>query len=41
MEPSTSVADAHKNVVMDIHKITVKETIPGDKYLYLKVVEGN
>ena len=41
MEPSTSVADAHKNVVMDIHKITVKETIPGDKYLYLKVVEGD
>ena len=41
MEPSTSVADAQENVVMDIHKITVKETIPGDKYLYLKVVEGD
>lgn len=41
VEPKTSVADAHKNVVMDIHKITVKETIPGGKYLYLKVVEGD
>jgi hypothetical protein len=41
MEPKTSVVDAHENVVMDIHKITVKETIPGGKYLYLKVVEGD
>lgn len=41
VETKTSVADAHENVVMDIHKITVKETIPGDKYLYLKVVEGD
>ena len=41
MQPQTSVADAHENVVMDIHKVTVKETIPGGKYLYLKVTEGD
>ncbi|MEJ2584794.1 MAG: hypothetical protein P8Z38_07045 [Robiginitalea sp.] len=40
VKTQTSVADAHENLVMDIHKVTVKETIPGDKYLYLKVVEG-
>lgn len=41
VEPKTSVADAHENLVMDLHKITVAETIPGGKYLYLKVQEGD
>jgi len=41
METKTSVAEAHENLVMDVHKVTVKETIPGGKYLYLKVVEGD
>ena len=40
VETKTSVADAHENLVMDIHKVTIKETIPGGKYLYLKVEEG-
>lgn len=41
MQPQTSVADAHENLVMDVHKVTVTETIPGGKYLYLKVTEGD
>ena len=39
VETRVSVADAHKNVVLDVHKITVKEAIPTSKYLYLKVTE--
>lgn len=34
-------ADGQENVVMDIHKVTVEETITGDKYLYMKVTEGD
>ncbi len=41
VQTKTSVADAHENLVMDLHKITVTETIPGGKYLYLKVKEGD
>jgi hypothetical protein len=41
MKTQTSVAEAHENLVMDVHKVTVKETIPGGKYLYLRVVEGD
>ena len=41
MQPQTSVADAHQNLVMDVHKVTVTETIPGGKYIYLKITEGD
>lgn len=34
-------ADGEENVVMDIHKVTVDQTITGDKYLYMKVSEGD
>lgn len=30
-----------ENVVMEIHKVTVKQTIPGEKYLYMKISEGD
>lgn len=39
LETEANMADAHKNVVLDVHKITVKEAIPTSKYLYLKVSE--
>lgn len=35
------VADNEKNIVMDIHQVTVKETILTSKYLYLRVAEGD
>ena len=34
-------AGSQDNVVMDLHKVTVKETIPGEKYLYMKIAEGD
>jgi hypothetical protein len=41
MQPQSSVADAHQDLVMDVHKVTITETIPGGKYIYLKVTEGD
>ena len=35
------MADAHKDVVMDMRKIKVLEAVPTSKYLYLKVSEGD
>ena len=39
LETEASMGDVHKNVVMDLHKITVVEAVPTSKYLYLKVDE--
>ncbi|MEJ2163144.1 MAG: hypothetical protein P8X60_07490 [Robiginitalea sp.] len=41
LETEQNMADVHKDVVMDIHKVFVKETVPTSKYLYLKIVEGD
>jgi len=35
------MADAHKDVVMDMRKIKVLEAVPTTKYLYLRVSEGD
>ncbi|MBT8323379.1 MAG: hypothetical protein KJO94_07870 [Eudoraea sp.] len=35
------MADAHKNIIMDVHQIKVQEVHPSSKYLYLRVQEGD
>lgn len=39
IEAERSIADVHKDVIMDMRKITVIESVPTSKYLYLKVAE--
>lgn len=39
LETKASVADVHKDVVMDLRKITIVEAVPTSKYLYMKVTE--
>lgn len=41
LETEVNIADAHKDVVMDMRKIKVLEAVPTTKYLYLKVSEGD
>lgn len=41
LEQEVDMADVHKNVVMNVHQVTVEETIPTSKYLYLRVREGD
>jgi hypothetical protein len=41
LETTVSVADAHKDIVMDLHKITIIEAVPTSKYLYLRVNEDD
>jgi hypothetical protein len=39
LETEASMSDVHRDVVMDLRKITVVEAVPTSKYLYLKVAE--
>jgi hypothetical protein len=39
LETQVNMADVHKDVVMDMRKITVLEAVPTSKYLYLNVRE--
>lgn len=32
---------AHKDIVLDVHRIVVREAVPTSKYLYLRVSEGD
>lgn len=41
LETKTSVADDHKNIIMDVHQVTVKEVLQSSKYVYLQVMEGD
>jgi hypothetical protein len=41
LETEVNMADAHKDVVMDMRKIKVLEAVPTTKYLYLNVSEGD
>ena len=41
LETEVNMADAHKDVVMEMRKIEVLEAVPTSKYLYLKVSEGD
>ena len=41
LETKSSVADDHKNIIMDVHEVTVEEVHPSSKYLYLLVKEGD
>ncbi len=41
LETKVNMADAHKDVVMEMRKIRVLEAVPTSKYLYLKVSEGD
>ena len=39
LKTEPSMADVHKDVIMDLRKITIAEAVPTSKYLYLKVTE--
>ena len=41
LQKETGTADAHKDVVLNVRRITVQEAVPTSKYLYLKVTEGD
>lgn len=41
LETEVNMADAHKDVVMEMRKIKVLEAVPTSKYLYLNVSEGD
>ncbi|MBT8223835.1 MAG: hypothetical protein KJN96_11775 [Eudoraea sp.] len=41
VEAKSSMAEAHKNIIMDVHQIKVEEIFPGTKYVYLRVQEGD
>ncbi len=41
LETEVNMADAHKDVVMEMRKIKILEAVPTTKYLYLKVTEGD
>ncbi len=40
LENKTSVTEDHKNIIMDVHQVTIEEVQTSSKYLYLKVREG-
>ncbi len=40
LKTATSVADDHKNIIMDVHQVIVQEVLPSSKYVYLQVKEG-
>ena len=41
LETEVNMADVHKDVVMNVREVTILETVPTSKYLYLKVSEGD
>jgi len=41
LETKVNMADVHKDVVMNVREVTILETVPTSKYLYLKVSEGD
>lgn len=41
LETKTSIAEDHKNIIMDVHQVTVEEVQTSSKYLYLLVKEGD
>jgi len=41
LEKEVNMADAHKDVVMEMRKIKILEAVPTSKYLYLNVAEGD
>lgn len=41
IEEKGGAVAAHQDLVLDVHRIVVREAVPTSKYLYLKVSEGN
>lgn len=41
IEARSSIAEDHKNIIMDVHEVIVEEVQPSSKYLYLRVKEGD